>query len=192
MSIDARLGADPALAPLVAAVPGRRAPVHVDPEELAVRAVLGQQVSLVAARRLAGQLAALCGEPLVRPVGGLTVAFPTPAAIAEADLDQLGMPGARRTTLRTLAEALATGEISLAPDVDPVVAERSLLALRGIGPWTAAYIRMRGLGDRDVLLTTDLGVRHALDRLAIGDTARLESWRPWRSYAVHHLWASLG
>jgi AraC family transcriptional regulator, regulatory protein of adaptative response / DNA-3-methyladenine glycosylase II len=192
VTIDATLGADPALAPLVAAVPGRRAPVHVDPEELAVRAVLGQQVSLAAARRLAGQLAELCGEPLDRPVGGLTVAFPTPAAIAEADLGRLGMPGARRATLRALAGALASGEISLAPDADPAEAERTLLAVRGIGPWTAAYIRMRGLGDPDVLLTSDLGVRHALDRLGIDGATRQAAWRPWRSYAVHHLWAGLG
>jgi AraC family transcriptional regulator, regulatory protein of adaptative response / DNA-3-methyladenine glycosylase II len=192
VAVDAALGADPLLAPLVAATPGRRAPGHVDAAELAVRAVLGQQVSLVAARRLAGRLAALCGEPLTDPVGDLTTAFPSPAAIAEADLDQIGMPEARRTTVRTLARALADGEISLEPGVDADEAERALLGIRGIGPWTAAYIRMRGLADRDVFLATDLGVRHGLAALGTADAATVdERWRPWRSYAVQHLWASL-
>lgn len=193
-TVDAALGADPLLAPLVAATPGRRAPGHVDGGELAVRAVLGQQVSLSAARRLAGHLAALCGDPLPHPVGGVTTAFPTPAAIAEADLDRIGTPGTRRTTLRTLARRLADGDISLGPEADPDEVERRLLEIRGIGPWTAAYVRMRGLGDHDVLLTTDLGVRHALERLGAGgvEPASLtRRWSPWGSYAVQHLWASL-
>ena len=191
--VDGALGADPALAPLVAATPGRRAPVHVDAHELAFRAVLGQQVSLAAARRLAGRLAEICGPPLARPVGGLTVAFPTAAAVAEADLDLLGMPEARRTTLRTLAAALAGGLIDLAPGADAAAAEEALLAVRGIGPWTAAYVRMRGLGDPDVFLPGDVGVRRALAGLGLVDApATGERWRPWRSYAVHHLWASLG
>lgn len=191
-AIDAALGADPRLAPLVAASPGRRAPVHVDADELAIRAVLGQQVSLAAARRLGGQLAALCGEPLADPVGGLTTAFPSAAAIADADLDRLGMPGARRATLRTLGRTLADGDIVLGPDADPDEAERRLLQLRGIGPWTAAYVRMRGLGDPDVFLTGDVGVRRALDALGLAATSTSdERWRPWRSYAVQHLWASL-
>ena len=192
--VDAALGVDPLLAPLVAATPGRRAPGHVDGAELAVRAVLGQQVSLPAARRLAGHLAALCGDPLTHPVGGVTTAFPSPAAIAEADLDRIGMPGTRRATLRTLARRLADGDISLGPDADADEVERRLLEIRGIGPWTAAYVRMRGLGDPDVLLATDLGVRRALDRLGAGgvDAAALaRRWSPWGSYAVQHLWASL-
>lgn len=195
-TIDAALGADPLLAPLVAGAPGRRAPGHVDAAELAVRAVLGQQVSLLAARRLAGRLAELCGDPLPEPVANLTTAFPTPAAIADADLDRIGMPGARRETLRTLARGLADGDIRLTSDVDPDEAERRLLEIRGIGPWTAAYIRMRGLGDRDVLLATDLGVRHALARLGVDQPAAIAGlarrWSPWGSYAVQHLWASLG
>ncbi len=162
-----------------------------------MRAVLGQQVSLKAARLLAGRLAALCGQPLGAPGGGpalgLTVAFPSPEAIAEADLDQLGMPGSRRATLRTLARALAAGEIVLDPAGDHDEAERKLLELRGIGPWTASYVRIRGLGDPDVFLTADVGVRHGLTRLGLAEaTAPDERWRPWRSYAVHHLWASLG
>jgi AraC family transcriptional regulator of adaptative response / DNA-3-methyladenine glycosylase II len=192
-AVDGALGGDPLLAPLVAAAPGRRAPGHVDPDELALRAVLGQQVSLKAARHLAGRLAALCGEPLDEPVHGLTVGFPAPAAVAEADLDQLGMPGARRATVRALARALADGAVSLVPGADPDEAERKLLEIRGIGPWTAAYIRMRALGDPDVLLTTDLGVRHALTRLGVDPAADdlPARWSPWGSYAVQHLWASL-
>ncbi|MBN2621847.1 MAG: DNA-3-methyladenine glycosylase 2 family protein [Acidimicrobiales bacterium] len=193
-AVDTALAADPHLAPLVATTPGRRAPVHPEADELALRAVLGQQVSLAAARRLAGQLTQLCGEPLANPVGPLTTAFPTAAAVAEADLDRLGMPGSRRATLRGLAAALAGGAISLSPDADPDEVERRLLDLRGIGPWTASYIRMRGLGDPDVVLTTDLGVRHALDRLGMSrvDPRRLRRrWSPVGSYAVHHLWASL-
>jgi AraC family transcriptional regulator of adaptative response / DNA-3-methyladenine glycosylase II len=155
--------------------------------------VLGQQVSLQAARHLAARLAARCGGPLDQPVPGLAVAFPSPGAIAEADLERLGMPGTRRATVRSLARALADGEISLAPDADRDEAERRLLEIRGIGPWTAAYIRMRGLCDPDVILATDLGVRHALTRLGVDATSDLAGrWRPWGSYAVQHLWASLG
>lgn len=191
--VDRALGSDRALAPLVAATPGRRAPVHVDAHELAVRAVLGQQVTLAAARGLAGRLAAICGTRLARPVGELTAAFPSAAAIADADLGQLGMPGARRTTLRTLAAALAAGRIDLRAGADAAAAEAALLALRGIGPWTAAYVRMRGLGDPDVFLPGDVGVRRALAGLGLTGTAATgERWQPWRSYAVHHLWASLG
>ncbi|HEX6419323.1 MAG TPA: AlkA N-terminal domain-containing protein, partial [Acidimicrobiales bacterium] len=181
------LGGDPLLAPVVAANPGRRAPVHVDAHELAFRAVLGQQVTLAAARRLAGQLVALCGEPLTEPFGGLAACFPTAAAVAGAELERLGMPGARRATLRTLATALADGTIPLHPGADAVETEARLLELRGIGPWTAAYVRMRGLGDPDVFLPGDVGVRRALTALGLGDgapAAVAERWRPWRSYAV--------
>ena len=195
-AVDAALAADALLAPLVAAAPGRRAPGHVDAHELAFRAVLGQQVSLAAARRLAADLTVLCGEPLARPVGGVTHAFPTAAAVAEADLDELGMPGSRRATLRALAGALATGTLDLGPSADLDEAESRLLAIRGIGPWTAAYVRMRGLGDTDVLLASDLGIRHAFARLGITEAAEMADvagrWHPWRSYAGHHLWASLG
>ena len=191
-AVDGALGADPVLAPLVAATPGRRAPVHVDAAELAIRAVLGQQVSLAAARGLAARLAELCGEPLHAPTGTLARAFPSPAAIAEADLDRIGMPGSRRATLRALATALADGTIDLGPGAPADEAEARLLGLRGIGPWTASYIRMRGLGDHDVLLDTDLGVRHALTRLGLAEADLAGRWRPWSSYAVHHLWASLG
>ncbi len=190
--VDAALGADQLLAPLVRATPGRRAPGHVDPHELAFRAVLGQQVSLAAARRLAAELTVLCGERIPSPAGSLTHVFPTAVAVADADLELIGMPGSRRATLRALAGALAGGTIALGPTADPVEAERRLLELRGVGPWTAAYVRMRGLGDPDVLLVTDLGIRHALAGLGVTRPADVaDRWRPWRSYAGHHLWASL-
>jgi AraC family transcriptional regulator, regulatory protein of adaptative response / DNA-3-methyladenine glycosylase II len=191
-SVDTALGTDQLLAPLVRTTPGRRAPGHVDAHELAFRAVLGQQVSLAAARRLAAELAGLCGDRLSSPAGSVTHVFPTAAAVADADLERIGMPGSRRATLRALADALAGGRIALGPGADPVEAERRLLELRGVGPWTAAYVRMRGLGDPDVLLVTDLGIRHALAALGVPRPADVaDRWRPWRSYAGHHLWASL-
>lgn len=182
-----RLGADPRLGPLVAARPGLRSPGAADADELAVRAVLGQQVTVAAAARLAGTLVGAYGKPLPVPDGGLTHIFPDPGTLAGAALDELGMPGARRTALRTLAAALADGTLGLGPGVDREHTERTLLALPGIGPWTAGYIRMRALGDPDVFLPADAGVRHGLAALGAGADAA-EAWRPWRSYALHHLW----
>jgi AraC family transcriptional regulator of adaptative response / DNA-3-methyladenine glycosylase II len=188
------LGADEALGPHVAAAPGLRAPGTVDPHELAVRAVLGQQITVAAARTLAARLVAAHGEPLAgaraASDGGLTHLFPEPAALASASLAELGMPESRRATIRTVAAALADGTVVLeagADRDDRDEAERSLLALRGIGPWTAGYVRMRALGDPDVFLPGDVGVRHGLARVG-ADVGRAESWRPWRSYALHHLW----
>ncbi|MFI9237937.1 AlkA N-terminal domain-containing protein [Streptomyces sp. NPDC053079] len=186
-----RLGADPRLRPLVAARPGLRSPGAADAEELAVRAVLGQQVSVAAAARLAGTLVAAYGKPLAAPDGALTHVFPEPGTLAGAALDELGMPDARRRALRTLAAALADGSVRLDAGVDRDAAERELLALPGIGPWTAGYIRMRALGDPDVFLPGDAGVRHGL--AALGATAGdARAWRPWRSYALHHLWNAPG
>ena len=188
------LGRDRLLAPLVAASPGRRVPGHVDAAELAVRAILGQQVTVAAARTAAGRLAARYGTPLAVPAGGVTRTFPTATALAAADPADLAMPRARREALLGLCGALADGTVRLDPYGDRDELERKLLALRGIGPWTVAYIRMRALGDPDVFMPTDLGVRHALARLgqpadpgAAAATAR--RWRPWRSYALQHLWA---
>jgi AraC family transcriptional regulator of adaptative response / DNA-3-methyladenine glycosylase II len=182
-----RLGADPALGPLVAAHPGLRSPGAAEPEELAVRAVLGQQVTVAAARTLAARLVAAYGKPLPAPDGGLTHLFPEPAALAEAPLAELGMPAARRETIRTLCAALADGAVVLSPGADREEAERGLLGLRGIGPWTAGYVRMRALSDPDVFLPGDAGLRHGLNLLGSTPGAA-ERWRPWRSYAVHLLW----
>ena len=179
---------DPLLGPLAARFPGLRSPGHPDPAELAVRAVLGQQVSVAAARTLAGRLVLAYGEPLAPELstGGLTHVFPTPAALASVSPKDLPLPRSRAAALVGLSAALASGEIDLGPGCDRDGAERQLQGLRGIGPWTAAYIRMRALGDPDVFLGTDLGVRKAL-----GGIPDDKAWSPWRSYATHMLWAFL-
>ncbi|WP_408022774.1 DNA-3-methyladenine glycosylase 2 family protein [Streptacidiphilus fuscans] len=190
------LGADRHLAPLVAKRPGLRSPGHVDPHELAVRAVLGQQVTVAAARTLAARLAERYGVPLPTASGGLTRLFPSVAALADADPADLAMPAARQRALRGLCAALADGSVRLDPGVDRDEAGAALLALPGIGPWTVSYIRMRALADPDAYLPTDIGVRHGLRAAGGGtddaDDADPDAWRPWRSYAVHHLWAAAG
>ena len=189
-AVDAALGSSRALASLVAAVPGRRAPASVDPYETAVRAVVGQQVSVAGARTVAGRIVAAVGRPLSEPVGAVTHVFPRPDELSAAPDDAFSMPGARRDTIRRVAAAVAEGDVGLDVGSDPAVVHRQLLELRGVGPWTADYVVMRGLGHPDTFLTNDLGVRHALDRLGL-DADRSSQWAPWRSYAVHHLWASL-
>jgi AraC family transcriptional regulator of adaptative response / DNA-3-methyladenine glycosylase II len=189
-AVDAALSADPALRALAEATPGRRAPASVDPYETAVRAVIGQQVSVAGARTVAGRIVRAVGRPLPDTVGAVTHVFPRADELAAAPDTAFSMPGARRDTIRRLAAAVADGEVELDVGTDPDVARRQLLALRGIGPWTADYVVMRGLGHPDTFLGDDLGVRHALDRLRL-DASRASSWAPWRSYAVHHLWAHL-
>jgi AraC family transcriptional regulator of adaptative response / DNA-3-methyladenine glycosylase II len=178
-AIERRLGGDPLIGASVRAVPGRRIPGHPDPAELAIRALLGQQITVAAATTLAGRLVVECGEPLDRPDGALTHLFPTPAALAELHPEALPMPRARGRALTNLAATLARGE--------PVTGE-----LPGIGPWTLAYIALRS-GDDDAFLPTDLGVRHGLAHLganpALG-SALAEAWRPFRGFAVAHLWAA--
>ncbi|HEX6390682.1 MAG TPA: AlkA N-terminal domain-containing protein [Solirubrobacteraceae bacterium] len=183
--IDARLGDDPLLAPLVARRPGLRSPGTADGAELLIRAITGQQVSVAGARTTLGKLVAAHGEP----IGGdrLTHLFPSPERLAEADPAALGMPRSRGAAIVGAARACADG-LHLEPDADRATTRERLLALRGIGPWTADYVAMRALGDRDAFLPSDLGVRHALTALGGGDPDR---WRPYRAHAVHHLWASL-
>jgi AraC family transcriptional regulator, regulatory protein of adaptative response / DNA-3-methyladenine glycosylase II len=187
---------DPVIGPEVLRHPGRRVPGHPDPSELAVRAVLGQQVSVTGARTLTARLVARVGTPLATDDGVLTHLFPTPAAIAATDLGGMGLTTARARTIVRLAEALDSGEVVLDPGADREVARRSLVALPGVGPWTAEYIAMRALGDPDAFLASDLGVRRAIERLG-GDgsptavTALAERWRPWRAYALIHLWGTL-
>jgi AraC family transcriptional regulator of adaptative response / DNA-3-methyladenine glycosylase II len=175
--IEQHLGADALIGALVRSAPGRRVPGHPDAAELAVRALLGQQVSVTAAATVAARLVAARGEPLARPRGGVTHLFPSPAAIAAVDPRTLAMPGRRARALTGLAAALAAGA--------PVTEE-----LPGVGPWTAGYVALR-LGDDDVFLATDLGVRRGLERLG-GRVADAERWRPLRSYAVAHLWMASG
>jgi AraC family transcriptional regulator, regulatory protein of adaptative response / DNA-3-methyladenine glycosylase II len=190
------LGADRVLGSLISAASGRRVPGHPDAHELAARAVLGQQISLEAAATLAGRLVRAYGEPLERPSGGVTHLFPSAATLAQADPERLPMPGARRRSLIALAAALATGGLVLDAGVDRADARRRMLALPGIGPWTAEYVAMRSLRDPDAFLPTDLGVRRALERLGLDgsplNASRIaEAWRPYRAYALQHLWALL-
>ena len=191
------LGRDPVLGRLVRSAPGRRAPGAVDGTELAVRAVIGQQVSVAAARTIAGRIVAALGTPLAAPSGGLTHLFADADQIAGASDADLPMPAARRRSLRALAGALADGSLALDAGADRPSALAALRGIPGIGPWTAGYIALRALGDPDVLLADDLGVRRAARSLGLPEDpealrARAEAWRPWRSYATHHLWASLG
>ena len=193
VAVDAQLGQDEVLAPLVAKAPGRRVPRTVDEHELALRAVLGQQVSTAAARTHAGRLAAALGEQICDPAGGLTHLFPTSAAVAEVDPSTLALPQARRRTLTGLARALADGDVDLDAGADRERARADLLALPGIGPWTVETIAMRALGDPDAFLPTDLGVVVLARQLGLPGGPALvehaERWRPWRAYAVQHLWA---
>ena len=230
-AVTAFLSRSETLRPAVAACPGRRVPGHVDGDELAIRAVLGQQVSVAAARRLGARLTAAYGKPLGRPVavapgneesggaggaggagaggaagaagdygltGGpavaLTHCFPAAETLAEADPASLPMPRSRARALVGLATALASGTLTLDPGASRDDAEARLLALPGIGPWTTGYIRMRALSDPDAFLPTDAGVRHGLAALGAGSdpasaARQAGSWRPWRSYALQHLWA---
>jgi AraC family transcriptional regulator of adaptative response / DNA-3-methyladenine glycosylase II len=195
VSIDATLAADPRLRPLVEEIPGLRVPGAVDGFEMAVRAIVGQQISVVAARTITGRLAALLGEPLAEGSGSLRVAFPRAEALAASSLAGLGMPAARLATLTGLARAICDGDLDLSPGTDPETARAALLAIRGVGPWTADYIAMRGLGDPDAFLPSDLVIRQVLGDAAGPLSARAaeqqsQRWRPWRAYAVAHLWTS--
>jgi len=188
VAVDEALSADPMLRDSVAAAPGIRVPGAVDGFELAVRAILGQQVSVAAAHTLAGRLVERCGKPLTGARGALTHAFPDAAAIADADLDGLGLTGGRIRTLRALARAVADDGLRIDPVADRDDVRRQLLALPGVGPWTADYVAMRALGDPDAFPATDLVIARALGP---GGAARAEQWRPWRAYAAMHIWKGL-
>ncbi len=183
------LGADPGLRPLMAARPGVRVPGSVDGFETAVRAVLGQQVSVAGACTLAGRLVQACGRPLAEPVGTLTHRFPTADAVAGTDLSSLGLTGGRRIAVQALAGAVADRRLVLDGSADRDETVSGLLALPGIGPWTASIVASTALGDPDRLPASDLGLRRVLglDERALG--ARALAWSPWRSYAAHLLWA---
>jgi len=187
-AVDAALAGDPPLVPLVAARPGLRVPGSVDGFELGVRAILGQQVSVAGARTLAGRIVAAYGEPLPEPDGRLERAFPTAEVLAEADLDGLGLTGARVRALRVLAAEVASGRLPLDPGADRQQTRLRLLALPGVGPWTAEYIAMRALADPDAWPASDLVLKRRLATRG-GDP---ESWRPWRAYGALHLWADAG
>ncbi len=189
VAVDDVLAADPALTALVRAAPGRRVPTSPDAAEAAVRAVLGQHVSLGGARTFTARLLTAAGTPLDEPVGTLTHAFPRPAALAGADLTGIGLTQARRRTVHALAAGLVAGDIALDPGADRAEATRALLAVPGVGPWTASLVALRGLADPDVWLPGDLALRRSLVALGSSDADAATRWRPWRSYAVLHLWA---
>lgn len=189
------LSADPLLAPLVAKEPGRRVPRTVDEDELAIRIVLGQQVSTAAARTHARRLVRAHGTPIVDAAGGLTHLFPTPEALAKLDPAVLKLPQARRRTIAALARGLASGGIDLGAGAEWELARERLRAIAGIGDWTVEMIAMRALGDPDAFPTGDLGLRHAaaelgIERSAAGLERRAQRWRPWRAYATQYLWAT--
>jgi AraC family transcriptional regulator of adaptative response / DNA-3-methyladenine glycosylase II len=159
-------------------------------------AVLGQQVSLAAARTLSTRLTTAHGDRIKIADPALTHLFPAAGAIAAADLSRLGVPQTRRATLHALAGAIARGSLMLDPGADRAETYHRLMALPGVGEWTAGYIVMRALGDPDTFLPSDLGIKKAGARLGLGSNPRTISehasaWRPWRTYATHQLWASL-
>ncbi len=188
---------DPLVGALVRRDPGRRVPGAADGFELAVRAVIGQQVSVTGARTVAGRLVLAAGDPLPAPVGAVTHLFPTPAALvelAERDPGAFAMPAGRRRALVALAEAVEGGDVVIDPGADSAELRASLVALPGIGPWTAEYVAMRALRDPDAFMPTDLGIRRAAVALGLPDDPvhlhqLTEHWRPWRSYAMAHLWS---
>jgi AraC family transcriptional regulator of adaptative response / DNA-3-methyladenine glycosylase II len=185
---------DPMLGPLVRATPGLRVPGQVDGDEIAVRAVIGQQVTVAAARTAAGRLTEQYGELLEEPGGGLTHLFPTAARIAALAPESLPMPRARGGALVAVCRALSDGDLSLDRGADRDDVRRRLLEIPGIGPWTTDYIALRALGHPDVFLPTDIGIRDALRGLGHDPAAAVElaeGWRPWRSYAQLHLWQTL-
>jgi AraC family transcriptional regulator of adaptative response / DNA-3-methyladenine glycosylase II len=191
-AIDEQLTNDPLLRPLVERAPGRRVPRTVDGSEMAIRAVLGQQISTGAARTHAARLVAAHGQPVSDAEGGLTHLFPTPAELSGAELK---LPASRERSVAALLEALDARTLELTPSTDREEAQSRLGALPGIGPWTREIIAMRALGDPDALPATDLGVKRGADAAGIPSAvsalrAHAGRWRPWRAYATQHLWAA--
>ncbi len=190
--VAAALRRDRLLAPSVRRNPGLRVNGAFDAFEAAVRVVLGQQVSVRAATTVAGRLAAALGEPVETPFPGLDRLAPTPAAVTAAGEDRVarvGMPGARARTLLALAGSIASGDLVLERGADPDQVRDRMLALPGVGPWTASLVAMRALGAPDAFPGGDLGVLRALGvKSAREAEARAEAWRPWRAYAAMHLW----
>jgi AraC family transcriptional regulator of adaptative response / DNA-3-methyladenine glycosylase II len=180
-------------------VPGIRLPGCFDPFEMSVRAVLGQQITVKAARTLAMRLAAVFGKKIATPFTGLAFTFPQPDKICalevgiENHLGPLGITGAKTRSILALAKALEAGSITLSYLADPGHELAKLRELPGFGPWTVQYIAMRALGWPDAFPHTDYGVKEALFGMAAEEILALsQAWRPWRSYATITLWNSLG
>lgn len=200
-AISDSLAQDPSLASLCRATPGLRVPGAFDGFETAIRALLGQQISVKGATTLAGRLVtrfgkpmALAGSPDAEPFPALTHLFPSAGELAQIPTTQLatiGLPGSRAAAVRAFAEQVAAGQLDLGPGADPEATQRKLLALPGVGPWTAGYIAMRALHDPDAFPHNDLVLRQALgaaNNRAL--SAGAEAWRPWRAYAALHLWTA--
>src|SRR5262249_25009084 len=189
--IAARLTADPLLARRVEAMPGLRVPGCWDGFELAVRAILGQQISVAAASTLAGRLARTFGAPITaRPP--LTCLFPAADVLADANVALIGLPKGRAETIRALARALIDKRISFSAVMNVEEFRSQLLALPGIMNWTAQYVAMRTLGDPDAFPASDLGLLRSASLIDKGElTRRAEAWRPWRAYAAIYLWQEM-
>jgi AraC family transcriptional regulator, regulatory protein of adaptative response / DNA-3-methyladenine glycosylase II len=190
------LSSDPDMTALVAKGPGQRIPRTVDESELALRVVLGQQISVKAARTHAARIVSAYGQPVTDSAGGLTHVFPAVEHLAHIDPAHLAFPKSRQRSLVALIAALTDGDVELDAGCDWNRARAQLIALPGIGPWTAEVIAMRGLGDPDAFPATDLGVLVAAKQLGLPDNPRelvehSGRWRPWRSYATQHLWTAL-
>jgi AraC family transcriptional regulator of adaptative response / DNA-3-methyladenine glycosylase II len=196
VAIAAHLARDPVLLPLVNARPGLRVPGAWDWFELAVRAVLGQQITVVGAQKLAARLVAVHGEKLSEPEGVLTHVFPKPKAMAKADLATLGMPRTRAATLLALAKDGVTNPLLFEATGDLEDAIERLRAIRGVGEWTAHYIALRQLREPDAFPASDIGLIRAIAKHeGRGYSAgallnRADGWRPWRAYAAQHLWSA--
>lgn len=183
------------LGELAAPRPGLRLPGAADGFELLVRAVLGQQVTVRAARTLAHRFAEAFGEPVASPFDGVSRLFPSPWRVVELtheEIASLGIIGRRAETLRLAAAEVTRGALDLQPGADVAATMARLLALPGIGDWTAQYVAMRALAWQDAFPASDFGVRKALGvSTAREASTRAQAWRPWRAYAVLHLWHSL-
>jgi AraC family transcriptional regulator of adaptative response / DNA-3-methyladenine glycosylase II len=176
--------------------PGLRVPGAWDGFELAIRAILGQQVSVKGATTLSGRLVARFGAPIEDPLhAGLDRAFPSPEVLARANLETIGMPARRADAIRIVSAAVADGQLALNDTDDPEAARESMMALPGIGPWTTEYVLMRALAQPDAFPASDLGLRAAIDDDNRPGARALEemsqAWRPWRAYAAMHLWSTL-
>ena len=204
VAVDQALGQDPALAASVRAVPGIRVPGAVDATELVVRAIVGQQISVAAARTHLTRLALGAGTPYASGITGLTRLFPTADQVARHAPDHLRLPARNLATIVATARALATGELPISVGDDVADLRARLESRHGIGPWTAGYVALRVLGDPDVLLDGDVALLAGARELGIVDrdgprpagfrrlTARGADWAPWRSYAAMHLWRAAG
>ncbi len=194
-TIDATLARDTTIAPSVHRTPGMRVPGTFDAFELVMRAIFGQQVSVPGARTSLGRFAARFGAPLDPPSGDIHYLFPTAERVAEISSEALEMPQGRAEAIRSVGELVASGELDLTGGSRLDETLHTLGEVRGIGPWTVAYVAMRALRDPDAFMAGDLGVRKGFEMFGLPTTPRAileraERWRPWRAYAVMHLWSA--